>query len=152
MYLVFLFIASVQAYCTYPHPNILYCNAITTFPDIKERNDIVYIDIQNSTITELPLFTKDRWPKLEFLTFMNNRLLPCKEIQKQIQDHIFYIDHDCIDTDIKNKPKSKDKQPIVRIILPVTLCIIAIGLAAFIIIKVTHKTPQDNHDCAFQSV
>ena len=118
MHLLILFIASVQSNCTFYQPFTLHCDSIKTFPDIDRRGDTVYIDIENSLLTELPLFTHDKWPKLEFLTFKHNRLLPCTEILKQMQDHIFYIDHDCNRTMTTEKPDHVEEQTNIYIVLP----------------------------------
>ena len=153
MYLLIFFIASVQANCTFPQAFILNCDAIETFPDIDRPQDIVYIDIQNSLLTELPLFVYDKWQSLEFLTFRNNQFLPCTEIQKQIQDHIFYIDYDCNSTVITETPDKTEKP---TDLYKVLLCMIGFAILVVLVtaylIKVNIFHTKGNNDCSFQSL
>ena len=151
MLALLLFFTYVHADCTYPHPIILYCYDIDVFPALDRNSDIVYIDIENTKLKKIPVFTIEHWPKLEFMTFRNNTFLPCSEIQKQKQEHIFYIDHDCIESDIKTKSTSKYRNPIVWIVIPICA---SIGSMVIIICinGYPKRTTQSNHDCAFQSV
>lgn len=157
MLALFLFVTTVQADCTFPHQYILYCNEIEVFPIIEQRTDIVFIDIENTQLRTLPVFTHEQWPKLEFITFKNNTYLPCSEIQKQIQDHIFYIDHDCVESDTvteitpNTESTPKYKRPTKWIII--SICTGIASILFIVIIKVLLKSEiQGNHDCSFQSV
>ena len=69
MFLLLFLFATTYAECTRPHPFILHCHDIDTFPIYDRQSDIVHIDIINTTLKSLPLFTYDNWPQLEFLTF-----------------------------------------------------------------------------------
>ena len=151
MFLLLFLFASAYADCTRPHPFILHCHAIDTFPNYDRQSDIVYIDIVNTTLKSLPLLTYENWPQLEFLTFKNNNLLPCSEIQKQIQDHIFYIDHDCTEPDKETKSTHQNKLLIIGSIIVIGIIIVSI-CAAFAIFIIQSKKSQGHYDCSFQSV
>ena len=151
MFLLLFLFASAYADCTRPHPFILHCHAIDTFPNYDRQSDIVYIDIVNTTLKSLPLLTYENWPQLEFLTFKNNNLLPCSEIQKQIQDHIFYIDHDCTEPDKETKSTHQNKLLIIGSIIVIGIIIVSI-CAGFAIFIIQSKKSQGHYDCSFQSV
>ena len=151
MFLLLFLFASAYADCTRPHPFILHCHAIDTFPNYDRQSDIVYIDIVNTTLKSLPLLTYENWPQLEFLTFKNNNLLPCSEIQKQIQDHIFYIDHDCTEPDKETKSAHQNKLPIIGTIIVISIITLSI-CAAIAIFIIKRKKTQGHYDCSFQSV
>ena len=150
MLLLFLLFAYGQANCTYPHPMILYCYDIDVFPALDRKTDIVYIDIENTKLSTLPLFTNEDWPQVEFMTFKNNTFLPCYEIQKQKQDHILYIDHDCIESEIETK-STNYKRSKRWIIISTCVCILSFVFFFFITVR-KERIRQIKNDCAFQSV
>lgn len=86
--------------CFCPMPYVLHCENITFFPDVVSsiRQRIVFVDIQETSLSKLPSFDNNRWPRLEFITLRSNPFLSCNEIKK-IKDNknIFFVDHDCDD-------------------------------------------------------
>ena len=150
MLLLFLLFANGEANCTYPHPMILHCYDIDIFPALDRKTDIVYIDIENTKLSTLPLFTNEDWPQVEFMTFKNNTFLPCYEIQKQKQDHILYIDHDCIESEIETN-STKYKRSKRWITISICVCILSFVFFFFITVRKERKI-QGKNDCAFQSV
>ena len=141
MYFILLFIVGAYAECSYTHPDILWCKNIDTFN--INRSNAVYLDIEETNLTRLPLFTREEWPRLEFLTLRNNTVLPCAEILKQ--QYIFYIDHDCVQQSSEYPPiLPSEYTPVTKGAYHLPLASIAV-FVLFISIIVICKKVKDHY-------
>ena len=65
MYLLLIMFVNVYGQCIVQEPDILWCKEISTFN--LNGSNVVYLDIEDSSITSLPMFTRDAWPRFFLL-------------------------------------------------------------------------------------
>ena len=92
--------------CQLGYFGILTCTALDTFPNLTSaiRKKVIFLDVINSTLHSLPMFTKVEWPKLEYISFVNVLELSCSEIEK-IGRIDLHVDHQlaCYDNELENE-------------------------------------------------
>lgn len=123
MYLFLVLITYVFADCSYPNPDILWCKNIEYFT-INSSNAL-FVDIEDSNVSYLPMFTRQNWPNIEILTLRNNTMLSCTDIVKQQIIENLYIDYDMCKS-IKDNTITNEENIKKRIILMYVLVLIFI--------------------------
>ena len=98
MILLLIFLIGCTHACTPCSCNLPYtltCVEVDMFPNISRftRESISYIDLVNTQLYKLPHFNHYEWPRLEFLTLINNTRLQCPK------PTYYYVD--CVPTETK---------------------------------------------------
>ena len=101
LFLLFNCLVNPCTGCVYnPLPaGSLFCEgpSISEFPNITsdQKRNIVFIDLMNTNISTLPIFSAMEWKFIEFISAFGNKYLACSELSKQVRRGYLYIETDC---------------------------------------------------------
>ena len=141
MLLLFIFLIGgtrACAPCSCNLPYTLTCVEVDMFPNISRftREAISYVDLVNTQLYKLPHFNHYEWPRLEFLTLINNTRLQCPKRT------YYYVD--CVPT------KTKRRYTKVPIVIVCIACIVSIAclVSCVYTLKNYHKKYKiQKHTC-----